>query len=103
MDVTLPTTGEWNHVAIVFDRPTVTLYVNDTKYFFDNVATGGSMDRDLTANDEPLWIGAGRSGGAIVGVNQFSGPFTGSIDELALFDRALTDADVEVTAPSMGP
>ena len=26
------------------------------------------MDRDLTANGEPLWIGAGRSGGAIVGL-----------------------------------
>ena len=28
----------------------------------DNVATGGSMDRDLTANNEVLWIGAGRDG-----------------------------------------
>ena len=104
MDVTLPTTGDWNHIAIVFDRPTVSLYINGTKYFFDNVATGGSMDRDLTANGEPLWIGAGRSGGSLVGVNQYSGPFTGSIDELALFDRALTDAEIETirtSAPSV--
>jgi VCBS repeat-containing protein len=100
---TMPTTGEWNHIGITFDRPTVTLYVNGDKYVFDNVATGGSMDNDLTANDDVLWIGAGRSGGSLVGVNQFSGPFAGSIDELALFDRALTDADMEVIRASAPP
>ena len=62
MPVTMPTTGQWNHIGITFDRPTVSLYVNGTKYVFDNVATGGSMDRDLTANNEVLWIGAGRDG-----------------------------------------
>ncbi len=99
----MPTTGQWNHIGITFDRPTVSLYVNGTKYVFDNVATGGSMDRDLTANDEVLWIGAGRDAGALVGVNQWSGPFTGSIDELALFDRALTDAEIEAIRTSTPP
>ena len=103
MAVTLPTTGQWNHVAITFDRPTVSLYVNGTKYVFDNVATDGSMDRDLIANDEVLWIGAGRDAGALVGVNQWSGPFTGSIDELAIFDRALTDAEIEAIRTSTPP
>ena len=103
MAVTLPTTGQWNHIGITFDRPTVSLYVNGTKYVFDDVATGGSMDHDLTANNEVLWIGAGRKGGALVGVNQNSGPFTGSIDELALFDRALTDAEMEAIRTSTPP
>ena len=103
MPVTMPTTGQWNHIGITFDRPTVSLYVNGTKYVFDNVATGGSMDRDLTANDEVLWIGAGRDADALVGVNQWSGPFTGSIDELALFDRALTDAEIEAIRTSTPP
>ena len=32
MDVTLPTVDEWNHVAVVFDRPTVSIYINGTEY-----------------------------------------------------------------------
>jgi len=105
MAVTLPTTGQWNHIGITFDRPTVSLYVNGTKYVFDDPleVTGGSMDRDLTANNEVMWIGAGRDAGALVGVNQWSGPFTGSIDELALFDRALTDAEIEAIRTSTPP
>ena len=102
MPVTLPTTDQWNHVAITFDKPTISLYVNGNKYVF-NDETGGDMNRDLTANDEVLWIGAGRSGGALVEVNQYSGPFSGSIDELALFDRALTDAEIEAIRTSTPP
>ena len=103
MDVTLPTVDEWNHVAVVFDRPTVSIYINGTKYT-SSIGTGGtSMDKDLVANDDPLWIGAGRDGGSIVTPGNFSAPFSGAIDELAIFDRALTDADVEAIRTSTPP
>ena len=103
MDVTLPTVGEWNHVAVIFDRPTVSIYINGTEYT-SSVGTGGtSMDKDLVANNEPLWIGAGRDGGSIVTPGNFSAPFSGAIDELALFDRALTGAEVEAIRTSTPP
>jgi hypothetical protein len=100
---TLPQVGEWTHIAIVFDRPTVSLYVNGVKYSYTNVSTAGSMDRDLVVNSEPLWIGAGRDGGATVAANGFSAPFDGRIDELALFDRALTDSDIATILASAAP
>ena len=104
IDVTLPTVGEWNHIAVVFNRPTVSLYINGTEYTFNNVATGGtSMDKDLVANDEPLWIGAGRDGGDIVTPGNYSAPFSGAIDEFAIFDRALTGAEIEAIRTSTPP
>ncbi len=103
MDVTLPTVDEWNHVAVVFDRPTVSIYINGTEYT-SSVGTGGtSMDKDLVANDEPLWIGAGRDGGSIVTAGNFSAPFSGAIDELAIFDRALTTAEIEAIRTGTPP
>ena len=103
MDVTLPTVDEWNHIAVVFDRPTVSIYINGTEYT-SSVGTGGtSMDKDLVANDEPLWIGAGRDGGSIVTPGNYSAPFSGAIDELALFDRALTDAEIEAIRTAAPP
>ncbi|WP_297696753.1 DUF2341 domain-containing protein, partial [uncultured Eudoraea sp.] len=101
-DVTLPTVDQWNHVAVVFDRPTVSIYINGTEYS-SSVATGGTMDKDLVANDDPLWIGAGRDGGNLVTPGNFSAPFSGAIDELALFDRALTAAEIEAIRTSAPP
>ena len=100
MDVTLPTVDEWNHIAVVFDRPTVSIYINGTEYT-SSVGTGGtSMDKDLVANDEPLWIGAGRDGGSIVTPGNYSAPFSGAIDEFAIYDRALTAAEIETIRTS---
>ena len=61
------------------------------------------MDKDLVANDEPLWIGAGRDGGDIVTPGNYSAPFSGAIDEFAIFDRALTGAEIEAIRTSTPP
>ena len=70
----------WNHVMVTYDRSRVRIYLN------------GQLDQSLThstalcQNDEPVRIGGAPGGSA---------PFAGYIDEVAIFDRALLQAEVQ--------
>ena len=90
-NTTIPT-GQWLHVAGVFDpaQSTVTqrlkVYVNGV-----NVSGGFFIPSQVTSvfvNQEPLLIGAGDLGS---NVRDF---FDGRIDEVELFDRALTQTEI---------
>jgi hypothetical protein len=84
-------TGEWVHVAGVFD-PTQTVQNRLRVYINGSDASGAfQVPAEVTSvfvNDEPLRIGAGDLGGD---VRDF---FNGRIDEVELFDRALTAMEV---------
>ena len=84
---TAMTLDTWYHVAGVYDADTRTLslYLNGQLVGTDTLeGTDNAFD-----NDEPLLIGAGDLGG---NVRDF---FDGSIDEVELFDRALTQAEIQ--------
>ena len=76
---TAVTDGEWHHVAGTYDGSNFKLYLN------------GAVDAESTPGTEPdnhenfLYIGGCDVGGYWM---------TGTIDELALFDRALSEAEV---------
>lgn len=79
----------WYHVAAVYDAATRTLrlYINGQLVATDVLE--GTLGQDAFENDEPLLIGAGDLGGNI---RDF---FDGLIDEVELFDRALTQAEIQ--------
>ena len=78
----LPTPGEWTHLAVTFDGEVQRGYVNGVKG-----EKGGNVDMfwagPIGHVDVPLKIGA--SG---------SDTYTGLIDEIAIYSRALTEEEI---------
>ncbi len=73
----------WTHVAVVYDRYVPNLYVNGQW-----VKTG--LDTDLRSVITPGDIFPSKTFGSVNGY----GPFLGSLDEVGIFSRALTPAEV---------
>ncbi|WKZ21454.1 MAG: Ig-like domain-containing protein [Candidatus Brocadiaceae baterium WH-1] len=71
----------WHHLVGVYDGSTLKLYVNGTEV--NSVAASGSLD----TSTHPLRIGTR----AVDPVNRY---FKGSIDEVYVFNRALSDQEV---------
>jgi len=80
---TTPTPGTWCHLAVSIDRGRARIYVNGTK---EGEATLGPRLPDTPA---PLSIGGQRNHGRPM---QF---FFGAIDEVRLYDTALSDQEVK--------
>jgi len=81
--------GTWYHVAATYDvSGTATLYVNGTQ-----VATRSGL-QPATVSGERALIGRTPFGGG--------GPWPGSIDEVRVYDRALTAAEVASLASPRG-
>jgi hypothetical protein len=75
---TLPT-GTWSHIAGVYDGTQMTVYLNGV--LDGSLATSIS----IPTNSLPLRIGAASDGGS---------SFTGLIDEVEVFNRALTGSEI---------
>lgn len=77
------TTGEWTHFAAVVDAGDVTLYLDGAEVFnasgFPNVFTGANAAFGL-------------------GVNYWDTPYQGLIDELVIFDEAVSAEVIEALA-----
>jgi hypothetical protein len=72
----------WTHLAVTYDGTTVRLYVDGTQ-----VATrvaGGAIQ----STTQPLWIGS----------NSYGENFVGLIDEVRVYSRALTPAEIQTDA-----
>lgn len=78
--------GQWNHAAISYDKATgsATLYING------NVAGSGALGSYSPNTLTTMHIG-GRASGSF-GLNDFT--FNGVIDEVQLYDRALSPAEI---------
>ena len=74
------TPSTWTHVAGVSDGKNVAVYVNGQQ-----VGTAPAAVSASAGTTEPLHIGADRDG---------AGLFAGNIDELALYDRALSPDEI---------
>ncbi|MBU0732064.1 LamG domain-containing protein [Patescibacteria group bacterium] len=80
------TENEWNHVAAVHTNSFVTLYVNGSPVSGSFIAGSAAS---IQTNDEPLRIGVYKD------VASYDDFFVGSMDELALFSRELSAAEIE--------
>ena len=70
----------WTHVALTYDGATLRLFVNGTQVA--SRATTGAIQ----TTDNPLWIG---------GNSPYGEYFTGLIDEVRVYNRALTQAEIQ--------
>ena len=70
----------WTHVALTYDGTTQRLYVNGIQ-----VATRATTGA-IQATASPLWIG---------GNNPYGEYFNGLIDEVRIYNRALTQTDIQ--------
>jgi len=86
--------NEWVHVAITADGTNITAYVNGAK----PAATGGGSNPNpvkgpyQTFPDQPIRIGLGVGRGGDVNVKDY---VDGLIDEVAIFSRALSEAEIK--------
>jgi hypothetical protein len=72
--------NQWSHLAVVFNGSTAAFYVNGALVATRNLASG------ITARGNPLRIGADAS------TQQF---YKGLLDDVRLYGRALTPAEVQ--------
>lgn len=80
-----PTNGAtWMHVAVTFNGTTSTMYINGT---FNNSATYSSVQ--INSNTADLNIGSRKNG---------SNKWVGDLDEVMLFDKALTAGEISLIA-----
>ena len=70
-------TGEWNHITLVVNNGEGSIYVNGEKTASGKVAS-------VIGKDTKIFLG----------VNAWDTPFDGAIDELRIFDRALTENEI---------
>jgi hypothetical protein len=83
--------GRWTHTAIVYDGATTTAYVNGQP-----AAANAETARSLTPFRSPLWIGCLPLGAPAQG-------FSGLLDEVAIWHRALSAGEVTALANATGP
>ncbi|MBS0394855.1 MAG: DUF4082 domain-containing protein, partial [Proteobacteria bacterium] len=76
---TLPL-NTWSHVAVTYDGAILRLYVNGTQ------VASGTASGALSTSLNPLWIG---------GNNPFGEYFAGRIDEVRVYNRALSATEVQ--------
>ena len=77
-------TDKWIYVVVTYDGTTADIYVDGFKQ--TGSWTQGNV-QNLVSNSVPLYIGTQNSGSHL---------FKGAIDEVMIFDRALTDNEVQV-------
>jgi hypothetical protein len=70
----------WTHVALTYDGSTLRLYVNGTQ------AASQARTGTIQTTTNPLWIG---------GNNPYGEYFQGRIDEVRVYNRALTQAEIQ--------
>ncbi len=90
-----PTVGRWVHLAGVFDGATgeMSLYA-DGKLITSRIEKG-HLRLDTETLERPVIIGAELNGASI---DEVSGPFDGHVDEVRIYERALTGPEIATLA-----
>ncbi len=90
LNVSLPPTGTWTHVALVYDGSSLTFYINGAE-----AGTTTFANSVLRANADPLNIGKR------VGTNQYL--FNGDIDEVGVYTEVLNRAQIQLVMHQSRP
>ena len=91
IETTPPTTGIWHHVAGTYDGETIRLYVDGAE------KASRAVSGQLQVSTTPLYIGNKP-------LSSYPGDrFKGIIDEVRIYNRALTGAEINVTRTNTAP
>ena len=82
-----PDVNKWHHVAGVYDGSKAIIYINGEE------DSNKKFEDALKHNGENFWMGARKSDGL---------PFNGLIDELRLYNRGLSQAEIEQNLDAVG-
>lgn len=85
--------GTWHHVAFVYDGTERTIYIDGKR------DASEALSGDIPTNDQPVKIG---SWGGIDSSGQMR-YFTGRIDDVRLYDYALSQADIAAVLAGKAP
>ena len=85
----VPQTGEWTHVAMTYDGSTISLYANG------KIVGQGPCSGAISRHDVPFNIG-GRAN------DEGTGKFNGLIDEVQVFNRALSADAIRIIFEAAG-
>ena len=89
-DTGLIQTGQWHQVTVSWGSSGLQVYLDGQKVVQDNSWTTG-----WNSNREPIVLGADRQNSQAQTTNNLLHFFSGQLDEVALFERALTEAEVQ--------
>ncbi|MEO8083781.1 MAG: LamG-like jellyroll fold domain-containing protein [Ardenticatenales bacterium] len=92
-DATLALDGAWHHLAVVLDRHVAAVRA---RLFIDGafIASGSAIVTGSLANDVPVRLGGSNLSPYV--------PFSGDMDEVSFYQRALTDAEIAAIARAGG-
>jgi hypothetical protein len=82
--------NKWNHIVAIFDRPAMKLYLNGEE------VNSSTYDYDIYYHELSTYIGA--TNWALS-----SQEFSGSIDEVRIYNRALNEEEIRTLYESYGP
>lgn len=86
--ITLPL-FQWSHVAATYDGVTLQIYINGALRGSTSLLNG-----TIPASSQPIWIGA----------NDLNGnPFRGRIDEVRIYNRALSQNEIQSIMTAVTP
>ena len=85
---------EWYHVAFTFGSAGMNLYVNGASVDTDAYTGGLGTSSGGSGNTEPITVGIGSWGSDDGQATPTSYPFEGRIDSLAIYNKALSAAEV---------
>ena len=82
----------WNHIAMVVKSSNLIIYLNDS------VILNTTIDNSLRiGNSAPLWIGSGAR------PDYPAERFSGSIDDIRIYNRALSDSEIQILYNEANP
>ena len=96
--------GKWHHVALVLDGSSTTVQPNSLKGYLDGALFGSGGGARIWGHDDDIGIGAVdgnsrfRDGAVLAGANGFKG----RIDEIRIYDKVLTDSEIQNLASFSG-
>ena len=86
----------YHHVAVTWDDTTVTIYLDGTAVATETLPSG--FDGVLVGNENPWTFGASQTFSADNSANFVTTHFDGKLDDIAIFDSALSAADISTLA-----